>query len=315
MKYFGFSILVLVAMVLLKAVPSDHSFEEYKEYFYSMVIEMDAVSALEAVELEMNESEIVFEYCHALVHEIGHGAYERYGFEEALLFEEDICGSGYLHGMVEAYLADQSDVLSALQTVCDPEDGVCMHGVGHGLMMYTDNDIPAALAYCEEFENYSTQIHCSEGVFMENFGLDWNLHAHPYLKVEDPMYPCSEQDSKYKSTCYFYAPRLYNRIYEKAYEQAIEWCLSAEDDYISDCMRGQGSTMMKYSMDEIPRIEAVCEGAPGEYAALCIRGMTSYYIVNYASAEKGQDLCALLKVENQEACDIEVEAKGAFYDK
>lgn len=330
MKFFSFPLLIVVMVALVnpaepsvKAVPAvplgdeaapvARSFDEYKEYFGDLVWEKDAETALAEIEVELDKRPIVFEYCHALVHEIGHAAYERYGFDGALMFEADICGAGYLHGMVETYLEEQSDVLTALKTVCDPDNGVCMHGVGHGLMMYTNNDIPAALAYCDEFEGHATQIHCSEGVFMENFGLDWNLHAHPYLNVEDPMYPCSEQEGKYKNTCYFYAPRLYNRVYVDAYEQAIEWCLTAESGYVSDCMRGQGSTMMKYSMDDIAGIEAVCEGAPGEYAALCIRGMTSYYIVNYASAEKGKELCAVLKESNQEACEEEVEAKSAFY--
>ncbi len=330
MKFFGLSLLVAVLLGVAnpsaesvkavmavprekEAAPVARTFDEYKEYFGNLVFEKDAETALAEIEVELDKSPVVFEYCHALVHEIGHAAYKRYGFEEALLFEADICGSGYLHGMVEAYLADQTDVLAALKTVCDPDDGVCMHGVGHGLMMYANNDIPAALAYCDEFEAHATQIHCSEGVFMENFGLDWNLHAHPYLQVEDPMYPCDEQDAKYKNTCYFYAPRLYNRVYPNAYEQALDWCMTAETGYEQDCVRGQGSTMMKYGMDDIAGLEAICGGASGEYAALCIRGMTSYYIVNYASAEKGKELCAILKEDNQAACMEEVEAKSAFY--
>lgn len=292
--------------------PAASTFDDYKAYFHDLVAEKGAELTLADLEAEMNQSEIVFEYCHALAHEVGHAAYELYGFEDALIFEEDLCGAGYLHGVVEDYLADQTDMLAAMRTVCDLDDGVCLHGVGHGLMIYTNNDIPAALAYCEEFEEYSAQIHCSEGVFMENFGLDWNLHAHPYLKLEDPMYPCSEQDEKYKNTCYFYAPRFFNRLNEGAYELAIDWCYSAESAYVQDCMRGVGSTMMKYSMDEIERIEEVCDGADG-YTDFCIRGMTSYYIVNYASAEKGHDLCVLLEEKNQEACEAEVTAKSPFY--
>lgn len=292
--------------------PVASTFEEYKVYFHDLVEAKGAKLALVDLEKEMNESEIVFEYCHALAHEVGHAAYELYGFEDALIFEEDLCGAGYLHGVVEDYLGEQTDMLSAMRTVCDLDDGVCLHGVGHGLMIYANNDIPEALSYCEEFESYSAQIHCSEGVFMENFGLDWNLHAHPYLKLDDPMYPCSEQEEKYKNTCYFYAPRFFNRLYEGAYEQAIDWCNTAEAAYVQDCVRGVGSTMMKYSMDEIERIEGVCNGA-GDYSDFCIRGMTSYYIVNYASAEKGYELCAVLKEENQEACEAEVAAKSPFY--
>lgn len=310
--------LELPATALLKELPEEsapESFEEFKQYFIDLVPMLGATGALDELEFQLNREEMVFEYCHALAHEIGHSAYAYYGFEQALLFEEDLCGAGYLHGVVEHFLKDQTDVLLALKTVCVEDDGVCLHGVGHGLMIYVNNDIPAALAYCDEFESYSAQIHCSEGVFMENFGLDWNLHAHPYLNLEDPLYPCSSQDEKYKNTCYFYAPRFFNRLNEGAYEAAITWCLTAEENYIQDCIRGTGSTMMKYSMDEIERIEEVCNGAPGEYRTFCIRGMTSYFIVNYASAEKGNELCAVLQEDNQKACEDEVLAKTPFYNE
>lgn len=295
------------------AEPVARTFDEYKEYFHNLVGEAGPEAAVEALAEEMDRSEVVFEYCHALAHEVGHAAYEEYGFQEALLFEEDLCGSAYLHGVVEYYLADQTDMLAAMRTVCESGDGVCLHGVGHGLMIYTNNDVPAALAYCDEFTDHADQVHCSEGVFMENVGLDLDLHAHPYLKPEDPFYPCNEQEGAYASTCYFYAPRFYNRLHEGAYEEAIEWCTTADFAYITDCMRGVGSTMMKYSMNEVSRIDGVCMTAPNEYVPYCIRGLTSYYIVNYASASKGQDLCEAFQESNKEACMAEVEAKSPFY--
>ena len=52
----------------------------------------------------------------------------------------------------------------------------CYHGIGHGLMFYTANDLPRSLKMCEGFDTDFSRSNCANGVFMENFNADQKLH-------------------------------------------------------------------------------------------------------------------------------------------
>ena len=73
--------------------------------------------------------------CHPLAHEVGHAAQEALGFTGALALQDDVCGSGYVHGVIEQELADHiHDFESRFPTLCPSDDARCFHGLGHGLM-------------------------------------------------------------------------------------------------------------------------------------------------------------------------------------
>lgn len=276
----------------------------------TLVKEKSPREALEKMKEFLLDDEIAG-YCHGLAHETGRSAYLKYGnLSDALEFSDDICGSGFIHGVIETRLSASENIFHEVETICNPErDGKCLHGVGHGLMYYSNNDLPGSLRACDSFSDDKEKVFCSEGVFMENFSADEMLHPSRYLKVEDPFFACQGQKPHYKGACYFYAPRYFLRANPEKYTEGLKWCQSAEAGFVQTCLTGMGSGMIKLNINKPGYVESLCESGIPEQNRFCIEGMVSYYLVNFYSLKAGRQMCNKLKVENQAVCLEAVEKR------
>lgn len=290
------------------------SYAEVEQNLLAVLQEKNPKFALEDLKIAMNENAAIANRCHGLVHTIGRAAYEKYKiFDQALVFEDNTCGSGYIHGVIEARLAKATDVFSELQSLCKDNSGTCYHGVGHGLMLYTSNNVPASLAYCDTIKHDQGRLFCSEGVFMENFNTDTALHPSDFLKPNDPFFPCGEQNAVYKGTCYFYAPDYYLNLHPKEFSSALKWCESAEEGFQLICLNGLGSRMMKRNITQPKEVEKVCNQVDPTRRTYCIDGMASYYLVHHYSLEKGKEMCGTLETANREACNHAVNIRSGLF--
>ena len=247
--------------------------------------------------------------CHALVHEVGHEAYEKYGdFARAMAYQDEICNSGYLHGVIESHFWESDDVIVATRTVCDAYrlesfmSWECYHGVGHGLMYYTANDLPRSLSVCDSYDSEFARSNCSNGVFMENFNTDQKLHPSEFLKENDLFYPCREQATRHKDNCYLYAPTYYLSFHRDDYVGALRWCEGAEGPYESACVRGVGSQAIKENINNPKFVETICMNNIKTQIEACIYGMVDVYINHYGSLQPATIMCAELESLNKEIC-------------
>lgn len=246
--------------------------------------------------------------CHALAHDMGHAAYQKYrDFGQALTFQDELCNSGYLHGIIESHFDASPDVFAAMQTVCDPYpmgkflSWECFHGVGHGLMYYTDNDLPASLDYCRKYSEQFARRVCSGGVFMENFSTDQKIHTSAYLKESDPFYPCDEQAVELRGDCYVYTPTYYLGLHKNDYYGALKWCQTAPNEYRDNCVTGVGSQALKENINSPGMVEEICSRGTSMTSA-CIKGMAGLFINHSGSLEEPRRLCGQLREVNQGIC-------------
>jgi hypothetical protein len=280
----------------------------------NQVVVHDPAYALNSLRNIIATNDQIFRDCHDIVHQVGHAAYEKYGLTGALSYEDDICGSGYIHGVIEEAIGEAPDPLQVLPTLCQPKDGRCFHGVGHGIMYYNNNDVPKSLSECDTFTQSSDQVQCAEGVFMENFSIDTVNHLSPWLHPTAPLSACVNWKPAYEAACYFYATRYYQKLHPGEFTAEFQWCLNVPSQFVRDCMRGVGSTAMKYNMHEPLQVEAICQQAPADYQLDCAMGMSTYYIVNYASTVKAAtDLCPILDPSFQPTCLQAVQNSKQFY--
>lgn len=280
----------------------------------ALVERRDSQVALNRLREILKEEPNLESLCHGLVHEIGHAAYEKEGFEGALAYEEDLCGSGYIHGIVETHLDRVRDIVAALPTVCDPDAAKCFHGIGHGLMYKLDNDLPRSVELCGTFDKNFQRIQCAEGVFMETYDSETRFHASEYLKEDDPFFACRGLDPVNEGVCAFYATRYYLRVHPRAYEAALDWCMTDVPEGPRDaCVKGVGDTAMKQNIDAPLFVESLCMRVPQEKRHYCIEGLTSYAIVHAAASSAGAEICPLLREENRAACERAVSQAEAFY--
>ena len=301
----------------------EERYREMEEELATLVREENPRAALEKLRAEIRTDDALSRSCHALVHDIGHAAYEKYGdFGEAMKYQDEVCNSGYLHGIIESRFEESDDVFADMKTMCDPYpqgsymSWQCYHGIGHGVMFYTANDLPRSLEMCDGFGSAFGRSNCANGVFMENFNADQKLHLSDYLKESDPFYPCAEQAERHKAICYLYAPTYLLSLNEGDYAAALEWCKGAQSGFEPSCAYGVGTQAMKENLNDPGLVESVCiEGEP-EQTAPCIEGMAGLYINHHGSLEPARDLCARLEKSNRPACYDSVEAhSGLFRDR
>lgn len=272
--------------------------------------------ALEYLSVKMELDITIANSCHTIAHSIGHKSYEKYGtFEKAISYQDDICGSGYLHGVIESYFASQSDVELTMKTVCAAGDGRCLHGIGHGIMYATSNDLPQSLALCNSFETNFQQIYCAEGVFMENFTTDHSKHQSNFLNPTNVFYPCNEQTGLYMAACYYYAPTYYLSLHPGKYSEILGVCGTLVSSAWSACSRGAGSRIMKYNIMNANEAENYCMGAAQDQHSDCLVGMVQYHILHYNSKERSFDLCNRFRPENQALCKQTVTKSNLFADR
>ncbi len=253
--------------------------------------------------------------CHGLAHGIGHEALEHEGFEKALTFEDDICGSGYLHGVIESHFAETpEDKIPALfAKTCPPQSGKCFHGLGHGAMAVYDNDIERSLVLCHSLKEGFQKIQCAEGVFMEHFASDGSAHPSALLDPEDPYKACRGQSDADRGVCAFYAPRYLLRLNPGAYAEAVDWCRLIDEPSQPACIKGIGSAAMKEHVGDPEIAIAACAELTGVDHTLCVEGLVSYTIVHFASAEKGRALCPSLPAADRAACERISAQSEPFY--
>lgn len=299
---------------------SEGEYLQEKAKYIQLSNRSDPRAALNQMQEDIKSNDALARSCHILTHEIGHYAYQRYkSFGKALAFSNEICNSGYLHGVIESHFLQESDVLSKMEMVCDDlkENSFtawqCYHGVGHGLMLFTTNDLNLSLEYCKKFSYDFARSNCVNGIFMENFNTEQKIHPSKYLKHEDPFYPCNEQKVSYKEHCYYYAPTYYLSFSKNTYEGAIQECMKIEGDYGRSCISGVGGQMMKENINNPRFVERICLEYAGTAVELCITGMVSIYINHFASWQAGEALCQKMDPQLLETCNALVERKKAEF--
>jgi hypothetical protein len=258
--------------------------------------------------------------CHPLAHELGRAAYARHGdFAEALAQKDEICNSGYMHGVIEAHFAGLGDAVAGLKTLCDAyEPGSydaweCYHGAGHGVMYFTDNDLPASLLLCKRYASSFASETCMNGVFMENFATDQKDHLSKYLKPEDPFYPCGDMSGSAKSHCYLYAPTYYLSLHPDDYAGALAWCRGAETGFHDTCVMGVGSQAIKENMNRPATAEAACDAGDPDQREPCISGMAGLAVNHFGAAEPALEMCGALKPANRRVCEDTVAGTARLF--
>lgn len=299
-------------MQIARQNSSELSSEEYtkvKQGFLAVVNEQNPKIALAELRERVKGNDALLRSCHLLTHDIGHAAYQKYGsFGEAMKFQDEICNSGYLHGVVESYFSKNKPDVAVLREVCSayPEGKFmsweCYHGVGHGLMFFTQNDLPKSLELCGEYDTDFSESTCVNGVFMENFNTDEKLHPSVFLKEDDSFYPCGEQKGSQKAHCYLYAPTHYLGIHKNDYIGALRWCNGAEMFYGGICTEGVGTQVMKENINDVKFVERICMSAPAFKIGSCISGMTGLYLNHHGSLLPAQKMCEELEAQNRQFC-------------
>ncbi len=254
------------------------------------------------------------EICHEQMHELGHHAFDQYSLS-ALDASDESCNGGYIHGVIESALVQTDDPIGLMKTLCDGKDTAtfsgweCVHGIGHGLMAYTENDLPIALSLCQDLSDASA---CINGVWMENFNAEEEYHPTEWRKNDASFFPC-EEGLIGRNDCYLYAPIWYLDQQGHDYGQAMDWCRGAGDGERM-CVQGVGSQAMKDRSDRSDEIISVCDSSPDGFRDACIRGMTGMLVFHNASTDEATEWCSERSDTDQEVCQSTIKSFAPMFE-
>lgn len=253
--------------------------------------------------------------CHQRAHHAGRIAAKVLNVEKAFREGSGECHSGYYHGTTEGYFAKfgTKNLSENLSKLCTADLNSffrhqCFHGVGHGLMAWTNYEIFEALKSCDQLSD--GQASCATGVFMENFigafgegTSNGDGHSSKYLS-DDPHYPCNIVADNYKSNCYFLQTSRMLQIFAGDFEKVVKACLEAPINYQSSCFQSMGRDVGGLTRGNPQASVEKCNLVPfGNLRTDCLTGAVQDYFWDPDGANLVISFCRkLTDSEEKRAC-------------
>jgi hypothetical protein len=249
----------------------------------------------------MQTDQAVERNCHRIIHSIGSASLARYKGNVAQAFAEGSasCWSGYYHGILErAFIDADPDQLGSISRRLCADKNIratdylayqCVHGLGHGLMIYTGYNLPFSLEVCDQLATDWDQSSCSGGVFMENISSSYGFTSQ-WLKDEDLVYPCNWVGTRHKYYCYL---MVTSRILEQNgydWNGAAKTCRKVESDWVDICFQSFGRDASGTTRQDPDGIVDLCRLA-GSWENHCIYGAARDITSNDAGARRARLLC------------------------
>ena len=282
----------------------DGNFECLEQAFGNLTYNEGPRPALARLQTMSTTNTAVAGDCHRIAHRMGSAALSRYKDKVAPAFIEGtpVCASGYYHGIVErAFLGQPTDKLGVVSRQMCTDSRItkqtfllyqCIHGLGHGLMIYTGYDLPLSLTTCKSLGADFDKISCSGGVFMENFSSSYGV-ASKYLRKNDPIYPCNDKISDpYKVQCYGLVTA--NLLKTTGYDQkrTAAGCKRSEPEWVGTCFESFGRDVSGIAGRSASRARASCRlAATDTNESDCLYGVVREIVNSDAAPQRGGRFC------------------------
>jgi len=203
----------------LAELQTPRSFPELTQYFQDLAKEKGAPYAYEVL---IRMPSVPGVDMHLVGHIVGDELYKQYGLDGMAYCTPDLRNACSHTVVIGALLEFGPPVLERVAEVCRKAPGgagaynMCYHGLGHGVLAYTDYELEQAVPLCkragESAGNKANEYQeCIGGTIMEMTGgvHDVELRmekAEKYFKADDPLYPCNADfmPADVRGFCYTY---------------------------------------------------------------------------------------------------------------
>jgi hypothetical protein len=256
---------------------------------------------------------------HAFAHAIGVTAFETHPDVEVTFpaCREEF-QSGCYHGVIQAYfMRAGGDDSTTVRAVCAPwripgEYGwlrfQCAHGLGHGLTMMLDHDLPGALGRCDFLDDDWDRESCYGGAFMENVMDATQPHEAmlmPHTAAvyppggarfkefdpANPAYPCSILAERYLLSCWENQISIILSIYNENIARSSGGCDRAPAAYVPWCYIGLGTDINGRVVSNLDSALVLCDSTPARNRAWCYVGVAKNRVEVGAQAKRGIEFC------------------------
>ena len=246
--------------------------------------------------------------CHTITHLIGSATLARFHGDAAAAMGQGsmMCGSGYYHGLIEYALegtTSEQQLVRKVRVMCSDHAALattfllyqCVHGLGHGLMIFSGDDLPWALSICSKLDGTWSEQSCSGGVFMQNFNPPSKLspfHS-TFVRTKDLLYPCDWVKVKYKYYCYLQVTEHILQATRYNWEKAASTCAEAPRPWNHICFQSFGRDASGASEYRPAAADRLCD-LTGSGMADCVYGAARDFADNDANGNRAAHFCELV---------------------
>ncbi len=291
------------------------SFPCYENFYEGLVKHESIPFAFADIKVRAEENSYVKSQCHPITHSIGHAAAEIYpDILDAFSHGDSYCWSGYYHGLLEEIIDRKGTekTLAELNTICSRIPGKdvysfdyynCVHGLGHGLMGSSGQNLFEALVMCDNLSGEWERLSCYGGVFMENIIIENKGGSTAYLKASDPVYPCNAVGERYKQICYLMQTSYMLKVSDYNFSTVFDLCSKVEGVYKATCYQSLGRDASGNSSSNKDQTQATCYlGRDFDQRSNCIIGAVKDFVSYYHDNTEANNLCNSLTPDLSTMC-------------
>jgi hypothetical protein len=285
-------------------------------YYENLVQTYGADVAIKDIKQRSIADPFINSICHPLMHTIGVAASLGYAtVSEAFLYGDPFCWSGYYHGVMEGVVAYTGieQVEGQVNTICANISGKesysfdyynCVHGLGHGISELKEHELFDALQICDSLEGNWEQQSCYGGVFMENIIYYNRSGSSKYLNADEPLYPCTSVDERYKSQCYLGQTSFALQVSGNDFKKVFEMCAGVpEQTYRNICHQSMGRDIASQANHQKEKTKLDCALAlTGNDQKNCMVGAVKEIISFYHSDKEAEEYCSIQDQGLKENC-------------
>lgn len=289
-------------------------FDCYERHYQGLVAKGETALAFADLKARYEEPYIKSQ-CHPLTHVIGRAAVKQYQtVSEAYQHGDSVCWSGYYHGVMEGIVArvGRNNLVSQLNTLCADVPGKdrysfdyfnCVHGLGHGLMAMTNDELFESLKICDSLNGQWEKSSCYGGVFMENIIVDGKNHYTKYLDPKRLLYPCTDVDTPYKEQCYLMQTSYILKETNGDFARGFAECRNADANFRSICFQSLGRDASGRTVSSAEATKKICEsGQTRDEKSNCVVGAVKDFISYFHDDVEAKRFCGILEKDLQTIC-------------
>ena len=324
----------------------------YEQYFLALAGTGGVRLSLASLSVLADLDRVVRAEGHVYTHIIGIRSWQP-GFDIGTVFAActGLFQSGCYHGVIQSYLTgdgglDSTKVVWLCDIVAQKAPGYlarfqCVHGMGHGLEMALNWDLPRALSSCDWLPSPWDREACYGGAFMENAVASSLRAHHPAAQIiadrdpgsaepEDPsgheghdmaatpppfkrrdsadaLYPCSIMAEQYLQSCYQLQGGILLDRTGQDWTAAAAECDKAPAHVRHLCYLSLGTNASGFTVQDTRRAIRYCSvGDPG-YQPWCFLGVAKNYVDVTGRAEDGIEFCrAVPEGRNRRQCWVAI---------
>lgn len=288
----------------------------YADFFTNLTRKKDIVYTASAVKKLISFNPNANISCHLIAHKVSRAEIEKdpKNWKEIIKkISINDCTGGYLHGALEAHIAEDPDFRisdKTINSVCDNLDldtdangAGCEHAMGHLLLVQNERDLSSTTKECNKLDENPAQD-CLMGAFMEHV-IGENLLAHGLIselpkwdekRAQELEKLCMRQIGQAANACWRQIAHIYASISHDDPQELYDHCsLAPEKDLKESCyLHGIGviSNQLLPNPEKFYKICSILD-ITDTFFAKCLHSSITSVLNN--SIEKSNSLLSLCK--------------------